>query len=197
MRQILITQRVEYIREIGERRDALSREWALFAHSCGFVPVLAPNHLETVKRILEQQRIDGFLLTGGNDLAVYGGDAPERDELERYLISYACSNGTALAGVCRGMQILMDYFGTPLKRIDGHVRVQHGLDNGDTVNSFHGWGTLECKAPLRPLFRAGDGVIEAVGHNTYENLHGIMWHPERYNPFREKDIVWFKEVFRI
>lgn len=197
MKQILVTQRVECIRDIGERRDALSQEWALFAQACGFLLLPAPNHLETVKRMLEQQRIDGFLLTGGNDLVAYGGDAPERDALEQYLIGYACSSGTALVGVCRGMQMLLDYFGTPLKSVEGHIRVQHALDNGDTVNSFHGWGALECGAPLRPLFRAGDGVLEAVGHETYQNLHGIMWHPERYNPFREKDIAWFKEVFHI
>lgn len=197
MKQILVTQRVEYIRDIGERRDALSQAWTLFAQACGFLPLPAPNHLETVKLMLEQQRIDGFLLTGGNDLGAYGGDAPERDALERYLIGYACSHGTALVGVCRGMQILLDYFDTPLKHVEGHIRVQHALDNGDKVNSFHGWGALACSAPLRPLLWAGDGVLEAVGHEIYQNLHGIMWHPERYNPFRENDIVWFKEVFCI
>ncbi|MBD5149742.1 MAG: type 1 glutamine amidotransferase [Oscillibacter sp.] len=194
---IAVTQRVEHIAAIGEWRDALSQEWAAFAEACGFLPLLLPNRAETVRDLMEAVRPDGILLTGGNDLASYGGDAPERDRVERFLIRYAIDRGVPLLGVCRGMQMLLDYFGAPLHRVEGHIRVEHPLSNGDTVNSFHGWGAAECPAPLLEMARSADGVLEAVTHGDYPWIYGIMWHPERCHPPRERDIQWIKEVFQL
>jgi len=194
---IAITQRVEFIESIGERRDALSQEWGLLAEACGFLPLLLPNHPAIARQLLEGIKPDGILLTGGNDLAAYGGNAPERDETERFLIHYAVEQHIPLLGVCRGMQMLLDHFGTPLQRVEGHIRVEHPLDNGDTVNSFHGWGALDCLPPLAPAAQCADGVLEAVSHQDYPWIHGIMWHPERYHPPRERDIQLIKEVFQL
>ncbi len=194
---IAITQRVEYMEQIGERRDALSQEWARLADACRFVPLLLPNHLPTVQELLAALPVEGLLLTGGNDLAAYGGDAPERDEVERHLIQTAVDRRIPLLGVCRGMQTVLDYFGTPLRRVDGHVRVEHALDSGETVNSFHGWGAAECRSPLVPEARSTDGVLEAVSHQDYPWIKGIMWHPERYHPARPQDIARIKEVFSL
>ena len=43
MKRIYLTQRVEQIESIGERRDALSQEWAELAEACGFLPIPLPN----------------------------------------------------------------------------------------------------------------------------------------------------------
>lgn len=197
MKKVLITQRVDSIERIGERRDALSQEWAALAHTCGFLPLPAPNHLPTVRRMLELEGVAGVLLTGGNDLSCYGGDAPERDEVERMLIGWAVDRQQPLLGVCRGMQMLLHYFGTPLERVEGHVRTEHALDDGSLVNSFHGWAARTCNPPLTALRTAADGVVEAVGHMSYPWIHGIMWHPERYHPFRREDIEWIRGVFAL
>jgi len=194
---IAVTQRVEYIENIGERRDALSQEWSILAEGCGFLPLLLPNHLTIVRKLMGAFKPDGILLTGGNDLASYGGNAPERDETEQFLIQYAIDNKTPLLGVCRGMQMLLDCFDTPLKRVEGHVRTKHPLSNGDIVNSFHGWGAMDCKLPLTPVAKCTDGVLEAVTHKNYPWIHGIMWHPERYHILRERDIQFIKEVFQL
>lgn len=194
---IAVTQRVETIAEIKERRDALSQEWTALADTCGFVPLLLPNYLPTVQMLLTALPVEGFLLTGGNDLAACGGDAPERDEVERYLIQTAVDGRIPLLGVCRGMQMVLDYFGIPLQRVEGHVRVEHTLDSSDTVNSFHSWGTVECSDPLTPEAWSADGVLEAVSHRDYPWIRGIMWHPERYHPSRLRDIERIKEVFSL
>ena len=194
---IALTQRVEHIAAIGEWRDALSQEWAAFAEACGFLPLLLPNRTATVQDLMETVKPDGILLTGGNDLASYGGDAPERDRAERFLIRYAIDREIPLLGVCRGMQMLLDYFDTPLHRVEGHIRVEHPLSNGDTVNSFHGWGAADCHEPLIEVARSADGILEAVAHRDYPWIYGIMWHPERYHPPRERDIQWIKEVFQL
>lgn len=194
---IAITQRVEYIEHIGERRDALSQEWAALAEACGFTPLLLPNCLPAVRELLAKLPVEGALLTGGNDLIAYGGDAPERDEAERYLIQTAVDKHLPLLGVCRGMQMVLDYFGTPLQRVEGHVRAEHVLGSGDTVNSFHSWGAVECRAPLVPEDWSADGVLEAVCHQSCPWIKGIMWHPERYHPARPQDVVRMKEVFSL
>lgn len=194
---IVVTQRVEYIEAINERRDALSQEWADLMDACGFVPLLLPNHLPTVRELLTMLPVGGILLTGGNDLGSYGGDAPERDDVEQHLIQTAVDRRIPLLGVCRGMQIVLDYFGTPLQRVEGHVRVEHALNCGGTVNSFHSWGAVECRAPLATEAWSVDGVLEAAHHQDYPWIKGIMWHPERYHPFRLRDIDWIKEVFSL
>lgn len=197
VKYIVITQRVENIEAIGERRDALSQEWASFAEACGVLPLLLPNHLPTVRGLMDALDPNGILLTGGNDLTTYGGDAPERDETERFLIQFAVENHIPLLGVCRGMQMLLDYFGTPLQRVEGHVRTEHPLSNRDCVNSFHGWGVLDCRPPMMPVAKCTDGVLETAVHRDYPWLHGIMWHPERYHPPRKRNIQFIKEVFRL
>lgn len=190
---IAVTQRVEYVEASKERRDALSQEWAELAEICGFVPLILPNRLPTAGEIFQKIPPDGILLTGGNDI----GDAPERDETERFLIQRAAEARIPLLGVCRGMQMILNYFGTPLQKVEGHVRVEHPLSNGDVVNSFHGWGTAECKEPLVPEAWSGDGILEAVRHQNYPWIRGIMWHPERYHPPRVRDVQFIKEVFRL
>lgn len=197
MKRIVMTQRVELIEAIGERRDALSQEWAVLAEACGFLPLPLPNHLPTVQRLLAELAPDGIILTGGNDLAAYGGNAPERDEVEACLIEWAMKERVPLLSVCRGTQMLLEYFGTPLRRVEGHIRVEHPLSNGDVVNSFHGWGAVECRPPLTPLAWSGDGVLEAVRHRDCPWIQGMMWHPERYTPPRERDIQQIKEALRL
>jgi len=196
-KRIALTQRVERIEAIGERRDALSQEWAALAEACAFLPLPLPNRLPVVRQLLEALRVDGIILTGGNDLASYGGDAPERDEVERFLIRWSMEQKIPLLGVCRGMQMLLDYFGTVLRKVEGHIRVEHPLDTGDTVNSFHGWGAFSCRPPLEAAAHSADGVLEAVVHRECPWVRGIMWHPERYAPPRERDIQFIREVFQL
>ena len=194
---IAMTQRVDCIESVGERRDALSQEWTILAEACGFLPLILPNHLPTVRELLEFRKPDGFILTGGNDLACYDGSAPERDELEQFLIQYSVEQRIPLLGVCRGMQMILNQFGTKLQKVEGHIRVEHVLSNGDQVNSFHSWGAVECQKPLAPVAWSSDGVLEGVTHRDCPWIRGIMWHPERYHPPRERDIQLIKEVFRL
>ena len=188
---------MERIEATGERRDALAQDWAAFAEACGFLPLPLPNNLPAVRELMESLPVAGVILTGGNDLASCGGDAPERDGIERELIQRSMETGIPLYGVCRGMQALLDYFKIRLQRVEGHIRIEHPLDNGDKVNSFHGWGAMECHAPLVPIAWSTDGVLEAARHSACPWIQGIMWHPERYTPFREQDIQRFREAFRL
>jgi N5-(cytidine 5'-diphosphoramidyl)-L-glutamine hydrolase len=182
--------------ERSERRDCLDQRWYPFLKACGLTPILLPNRLETAKSILENVLVNGVLLTGGNDLFSLGGDAPERDELETFLVNNAIQKQWPLIGVCRGMQLIQSVHGIPLERIEGHVvpELEIAVDGkARSVNSYHRFGTKKSSPTLVPWAVAKDGIIKAVRHVSAPVL-GIMWHPERYDEPRNADIELFNEA---
>ncbi len=197
MKHIAITQRVEIIENINERRDALSQEWGELAKACGFIPVLIPNDPDIAIKISEEFNIDGIIFSGGNDLAAYGGNAPERDDTETALIRYSVENNIPLLGVCRGAQMLLHYFGAKLEKVEGHVRTEHILTSGKTVNSFHGFGAKAAPSCIEVIEKSEDYVIEEFAHSEYKNIYGIMWHPKRYRPFRDEDLKFIGRKLKL
>ncbi len=190
MKKIVYSQRVEIIESYGERRDCADQNIAYFLEKCGFLPVPVMNRPVMIENFCCEVGVDGVFLTGGNDLCTYGGNAPERDETERALIEYAIKNDIPVIGICRGMQVIADYFGASLEKVEGHVRTTHritGKIERDSVNSYHGMAVKMLPASLDELARTEDGVIEALRHKTY-HIAGIMWHPERVQGFDPADI---------
>lgn len=198
MPQIIgVSQRVAVSAEFCERRDALDQRWTLLLAECDAIPLLLPNHQPTVGRILEKLPIDGFLLTGGNSLVALGGDAAERDAVERTILDAAVAQRIPLLGVCRGMQMIQHYFGLTLEHVESHVGQPHkinALSNSRVVNSFHHFGTRRSQPDLEILATADDGVVEAIRHRTLP-IAGLMWHPERCEPFDPLDVCFIKNLF--
>jgi putative glutamine amidotransferase len=197
MTLIAVSQRVAADPATGERRDALDQRWASFLTDCGLTPVLLPNHLPTAQTILAALPIAGLILTGGNTLAAYGGDAPERDAVEVAALELAMAKGWPVVGVCRGMQVLQHYFGVPLGPVTGHVQPQQTITVAGgrrEVNSYHGFGSTESVPALTVWARAEDGVVKAVCHTDLP-VQGIMWHPERLEPFPQEDLAFFRQTF--
>lgn len=194
MKTVAVTQRVEVVPSYGERRDCLDQEWTRFLAACGLLPVLLPNVTDVALALCESANVAGVLLTGGNDLAELGGDAPERDAVENALLDYAEQRVLPVLGVCRGMQMIQHRFGIRLCRVEGHVAPKQTIRiNGvpREVNSYHRYGASESHMPLEPWAVADDGVIKAIRHAT-QPMTGIMWHPERFTPFSpaDMDLVW-------
>jgi gamma-glutamyl-gamma-aminobutyrate hydrolase PuuD len=199
MKAVAVTQRVSVIQDYGERRDCLDQAWTKFLAVCGLLPVLLPNNSEAAVALCERTGIDGLVLTGGNDLAAFGGDAPERDAVENAVLDLAERRGMPVLGVCRGMQMIQHRLGIPLRRVEGHVsRSQVIRIEGEAreVNSYHCFGALDSRPPLEVWAVADDGVIKAVRHSALP-VTGIMWHPERRAPFSPDDIALFQRVFGI
>jgi putative glutamine amidotransferase len=74
-----------------------------------------PVSTEKIEALLEKEKIDGVLLTGGGDVDpnLYGGDPNMtmlvhrlRDDFEIALIREARRRGLPMLGICRGCQIL-------------------------------------------------------------------------------------------
>jgi gamma-glutamyl-gamma-aminobutyrate hydrolase PuuD len=191
-----ITQRVDMANPHRERRDVLDQRWISFLGNCGYALAPIPNEPGAVLEWLERIRPQGIILSGGNDLANLGGDAPERDETEAATLEWAVRSHIPVLGICRGMQFLLHRSGAKLQKRTGHVAVRHEIDGtiGRDVNSFHSWCVTEVPAEWQVLGRCDDGSIEAVQHLSLPHA-AIMWHPERESPFRQEDIHWIKSHF--
>ena len=199
MKAVAITQRVSVVPAYGERRDCLDQAWTKFLAACGLLPVLLPNVTEAALALCEGAGIGGLVLTGGNDLAALGGDAPERDAVENALLDLAERRRLPALGVCRGMQVIQQRYGIPLRRVEGHVAQRQVIQiEGERkeVNSFHHFAAFDSRPPLEVWAVADDGVVKAIRHSA-EPITGIMWHPERCAPFSPADVVLFRKVFGV
>ena len=121
MKIIAVTQRVDIHGEYQERRDSIDQRWYQFLLESQCLPLLIPNDIQQASHLINKIEVDGLLLTGGNTLTCLGGDSPERDETETMLLEYAIKRKLPVIGVCRGMQLLLNHWGTKLNKIAGHV----------------------------------------------------------------------------
>jgi N5-(cytidine 5'-diphosphoramidyl)-L-glutamine hydrolase len=196
---VAITQRVAVVPEYGERRDCLDQAWPRFIAACGLLPLPLPNVVDVALAMFARAEVAGLVLTGGNDLAAVGGDAPERDLTESALLDAAESRRLPVIGVCRGMQVIQQRYAVPLRRVHGHVMPRQSIDiegQETEVNSYHNFGASESRLPLNTWAQARDGIVKAIRHSD-KPMTGIMWHPERNTPFAERDIALFRDVFEV
>lgn len=197
MRTVVYTHRVEIVESYGERRDCADQRIPKFLMACGYLPVPVPNVPELTENFLKLVSPVGVLLTGGNSLEKYGGDAPERDETERRIVEWCLSCNVPIFGICRGMQFLADFFGGVLEPIEGHAGTRHaiaGFISRDSTNSYHTLAVRDVPEELKVLARAVDGSVEAFRHRR----HGVLavgWHPERESIFKEEDMDMIKGLF--
>lgn len=200
MKVIMFTQRVEVVESYQERRDCADQRVTEFLNVCGYLALPIPNRPEKIKELLHRVKPDGVVLTGGNSLVKYGGNALERDQTDTSLIRLCEEQRLPLYGFCRGMQSILDYYGNELEEVSGHVAKRHTV-HGEAgefeVNSYHNQACTELKkgSALKILSKSEDGVIEAVEHTSYPFL-GTMWHPEREASFTERDIEWVRRLFQ-
>lgn len=191
MRTIGITQRDQPPTAFGEIRSALDVRWYFFLAACQAVAVPLPGDAALAVRAAEHLGLDALVLSGGDDLAAYGGRTPHRDRAEEALLRWAVENGVPVLGVCRGMQLIATAFGAALEPVEGHVAVRHEISFSDggrrEVNSYHRWGVRAVPEPLEADAVCA-GVVEKLHHRD-ARVTGVMWHPEREEPFAAADIA--------
>ena len=201
-RRIGITLRVENILKYNEKRDAISHEWVKLIEKLDMIPIFIPNTLNDVKLFVEELELDGLILSGGDNK----GDEELRDQTENILIKFGMQNKIPILGICRGMQVINDYFGGNIiiTKNNEHVNKDHEIIITDKkireilefkekkVNSYHHNIILEKNLGkgLKSFAKTNDNTIEGFLHNELPII-GIMWHPER-NKNLETEIKFMK-----
>lgn len=208
MKKIALTQRLIENESYPEIRDALDVRWGSFLEQAGLLPVPITTGFSNVAAFFEELEITGVILTGGNNLSLWTKSAlsRQRDEFEKKLLALAVENRIKVLGVCRGAQLIADFFGAKFEQVNGHVATRHRLQvaNGSRyqsyierlreVNSYHAFSISHVSNDLRVDAISEDGVIEAIEHKIFP-IFGQMWHPEREDPFKQQDLAIFQELF--
>ncbi len=203
--KIGISLRVVTAINYDEKRDALSQDWPKLLEKLGFIPVYIPNTLENIPNFLEELPLDGIIFSGGDNI----GDNKERDFTEKKLLEYALNKKLPIIGICRGMQLINEYFGGSLTVIDSdkHITKKHELQIVDdkfqslfhssiiNTNSYHRniIAKNQIGKKLKPFaIFTNDESIEGFFHETLPIL-GVMWHPER--DFNNDDKLILSSIF--
>ena len=66
-----------------------------------------------------------IILPGGNDIHGKNHLFKTRLKIEKDLLSLSIRKEIPLIGVCRGMQVINNYFGGDIKKIKGHMNTKH------------------------------------------------------------------------
>ena len=209
MKKVAITQRRVENESYPEIRDALDVRWADYCRELGILPVVLPTEYDALK-YFDEFEISGIILTGGNDLSSVNPSplSLKRDNFETSLVHYAVENSIPVLGICRGMQLIAEYFGGTIQRIEGHSGVRHGIvprrnsrifigdSLPETVNSYHGYAVAKLPDCLHIVASDDTGVIEAFEHISLP-VAAQMWHPERETPFNPCDLELAQQLFKL
>ena len=190
--KIAISTRITNAQNYDEKRDSISHEWSALLEKLEFIPILIPNSLKNVEKFLASQKIDGIIMSGGDNI----GEDELRDKTEKNILNYSIKNKIPVFGVCRGMQLINKFFNGEIVKTDDkkHVGTKHGIilknnkikskifmKNILEVNSFH--NNIITKNNLGEELEIlavdpNDDSIEAIKHKKLPII-GVMWHPER------------------
>lgn len=200
MKKIAITQRLIVNENYYELREALDVNWSLLFKELNFLPIVLPINYN-FKEYFDNINIDGIMLTGGNDLNSINKskESYQRDNFEKKLIEYAIINNIPVFGVCRGMQIIAEYFGANFIEVDNQVatrgtlkvnkesRYFNILEKLNKVNSYHNYAIEDLTNDWLISSRSSEGIIKSIEHKKHK-IFGQMWHSEREQPFDENEL---------
>ena len=203
MKLVFLSQRVDFVSDRNETRDAIDQKLMQFVLEAGYLPLQVPNSLlkfsdngecnfSELEMFVTSIIPCAIILSGGNDL----GQSIQRDLTEGFLLNFAKDNKIPALGICRGMQMMAHWAGAHIHPVTGHVRTRHFL-NGQIlqeVNSYHTFSIAECPHEFDILAYSEDGQIEAFRHKSLP-WEGWMWHPEREQKFSQEDIHRVRSLF--
>lgn len=209
MKKILVTQRIIENHTYPETRECYDLKWIDFFNAIECLPIIISSKSK-MENYFKEFDINGVLLTGGNDLFSVSNDkklSKFRDDFELKLIEYAIKNNIPIVGICRGMQIVGEFFGVKLKKVENHVIKAHSiksnkdslffdeLKNIKEVNSFHNYSIEKVPSGFTLSAASDDGNIEAIENNDF-NIFCQMWHIERDLIFSKENINILKKVWK-
>lgn len=158
----------------SEQRSSISDGYIGALERAALTPVVIPPSLSPQASVRGLERMDGLLLSGGNDVAPlrYGQQPrPEigaldvlRDEQEFALVKKAFDLGIPVFGICRGAQVLnVALGGTLIQHIhaNGPEGIQH-CQNGQSWQCHH---HIEVKPGTMLASALGAGIVAVNSHH--------------------------------
>jgi gamma-glutamyl-gamma-aminobutyrate hydrolase PuuD len=207
MKKVLITQRLIIDENHYEHREALDVNWGKVFMELNILPIPLPVEYDFTK-YFDCIDIDGVLLTGGNDLnsVTPGLESKKRDVFEKKIIKYAISNDVPVFGICRGMQVIAEFFGGDFKKVQGQVGIEHSIiPNKDSiyfndlkeikmVNAFHNYALNNIPNEVLVSATDTDGMVKAIEHKRFK-IFAQMWHTERAKNLNLAELSILKNFF--
>ncbi|GGP08081.1 gamma-glutamyl-gamma-aminobutyrate hydrolase family protein [Oceanobacillus neutriphilus] len=182
----------------------------------GGIPVILPYYSDYQEIAVLLDKMDGLYLPGGYDIDPslfqeepnpnLGTIIPERDRLEKEIISYFLEKDKPVLGVCRGCQILNVVTGGTMyqdldsqypKQLIQHTQKAAFHHRSHTVkiarpslleklvqaekirvNSYHHQANRALGKDFMVSAVADDGVMEAFESKIHRFVLGLQWHPE-------------------
>ncbi|KAB0581463.1 gamma-glutamyl-gamma-aminobutyrate hydrolase family protein [Campylobacter sputorum subsp. sputorum] len=206
LKKIAITQRLYKNTNYYEIRECLDINWAVLFNEINCIPIVLMCEFD-IEKIYESLQFQGVILSGGNDLFSQSGDelSKKRDDFEKKLIEFCIKREIPLLGVCRGMQVIAEFFGSTFKEISNQVNIRHKLEVSpnskyfdelskiESVNSYANF-FIDTLSDELMLSAKSDNIIRAIEHKEHKIL-GIMWHSERENPPSKAQNLLIKSFF--
>jgi gamma-glutamyl-gamma-aminobutyrate hydrolase PuuD len=203
-KRIGITQKVMKHPVYPEVLSCLDVKWFDLLVSYDMIPI--PIALTTPKlagSLITEQSLDGIIFSGGNSLsecAINDDDqhtlSHQRDQFEHTLLRAAIGKDLPVLGICRGLQLINNYFGGAISPLKQDTTRRHPLIAEKNtpwtwpseVNSYHDYVVKNNSIGdhLQPLAFDPNGHIEALRH-AHKKILAIMWHPEREQPSNHRD----------
>ena len=132
-----------------------------------------------------KNRIKVIVFSGGNDLYSKKKNKENklRDNFEKYLLKECIKKKIPIIGICRGFQLISEYFKGRLDKTNKHVVRSHKifLENKTfRVNSYHNYKITRLNSCFNIIGVAEDNSIEYAYSKKF-NILCMMFHPERKN----------------
>ena len=189
---ILLIPRVEINKQRNETNYTLDIRLIKFLNTCFKTNNVFINELNLKNKI----KIDLIVISGGNNLINKNKNDKLRLKISRKIIKFGLSKRIPILGICYGAQLISIMFGCKLSKVAGHVGINHYIYDKKSkrlVNSYHDYSIkLNNSKKIKTLFTDKKKNIEAFSKG--KKVLGIMWHPERYNKLKKKDIQMVKNL---
>ena len=164
----------------GQTWELIAEDYVQAVEKADGIPVLLPVHAHFEKNVEALDRLDGVLISGGNDVSprLYGErfdsncgllDA-ERDAYEIELTRRAVTEGIPCLGICRGVQIMnVAHGGTLYQDLPSAGFPAHSIWSGDRNNGTHLVAFPEG-SPLHEIFRCGEMWVNSFHHQAVKKI---------------------------
>ena len=193
-----------FIKERNETRDFIDNKLIYFLRKCFNCQIYLISNFDkknkknilSLRNFIIKNKINFIVISGGEDI----GKNKLRDFTEINLLKYAIEKNIPLLGLCRGMQLINIYFKGKLKKIKGHVAKKNSIFYLNSkkfrrITCYHGNGIKTLGDGLYFLHKSSDNEIESIKHK-FNKLLGIMWHPERFKFFQNKDVKLIRNFIK-